>query len=112
MTGKGGSPMLCTLSSFCSAEFPCREGEEEDVEEGANPEYEEEGPMLCTSAAAAALSCPAENKKIMKKKKHIIKTRKKGLCWAPSTSAALSCPAEKIKMRKKKKKQIKKKNGS
>ena len=43
MTGKGGSPMLCTLSSFCSAEFPCREEEAEEGEEEACQEEEEEG---------------------------------------------------------------------
>ena len=43
VTGKGGSPMLCTLSSFCSAEFPCREEEAEEGEEEACQEEEEEG---------------------------------------------------------------------
>ena len=32
MTGKGGSPMLCTLSSLCRAELPCREKEDEKEE--------------------------------------------------------------------------------
>ena len=33
MSGKGGSPMLCTLSSFCSAELPYREEDDEEADQ-------------------------------------------------------------------------------
>ena len=42
MTRKGGSPMLCTLSSLCSAELPCREEAEADQEQEEEGEKEEE----------------------------------------------------------------------
>ena len=40
MTGKGGSPMLCTPSSLCSAELPYRE-EEDESEEASHQEQED-----------------------------------------------------------------------
>jgi hypothetical protein len=33
--------MLCTLSSFCSAEFPCREDAEEEEEEAGREEEDQ-----------------------------------------------------------------------
>ena len=73
VTGKGGSPMLCTRSSFCSA------AEKKKKMTKKNKQIKKMFPPCCApSAASAALYFPAEKKKTRKKKKQIKQKNGKG----------------------------------